>query len=190
MSPGSRATWIALNPVSIITKVWAGVTCHLARQFEDAIRHYQSALELEPNFVWGHMYLAQALEQKGNFAAALDEFETALQLTGGNNGVKAMKAHAYAVSGDAIAARTILSDLQDAPSHECMPSYDIAATYAALGECRQVTAWLQRACEERNMKLFTLTQDPRFDALRPRSEFREMIQQMGLSRYSRTRANA
>jgi len=175
---------LEIDPVSIITLVWAGVTSHLAHQFDEAIRHYQSALELDPQFIWAHMYMAQALEQKGNFKEALREFETTIRLAGGNNCVKAMKAHAHAVSGDRSSAREILDELKFAPSRQCMPSYDIAATYAALGESNQMVAWLNRACEEGNMKLFTLTQDPRFDPLRHRAEFREIVQQMGLKQYS------
>jgi tetratricopeptide (TPR) repeat protein/TolB-like protein len=181
---------LEINPVSIITLVWAGVTSHLAHQFDEAIRHYQSALELDPQFIWAHMYMAQALEQKGNFREALREFETTNKLAGGNNCVKAMKAHAYAVAGDRCSARAILDELKSAPSHQCTPSYDIAATYAALGESHQVFAWLNRACNERNMKLFTLTQDPRFDPLRRCSEFKEIVEQMGLSQYSPARGQS
>ena len=50
---GNKAAHIAImhaleiDPVSIITLVWAGVTSHLAHQFDQAIKHYQSALELD-----------------------------------------------------------------------------------------------------------------------------------------------
>jgi len=175
---------LEINPVSIITLVWAGVTSHLAHQFDEAIKHYQSALELDPHFIWAHMYMAQALEQKGNFKEALREFETTIKLAGGNNCVKAMKAHAHAVAGDKSSAREILDELKSAPAKKCMPSYDIAATYAALGESHQVVTWLNRACSERNMKIFTLTQDPRFDPLRRCSEFKEIVEQVGLTRIS------
>jgi tetratricopeptide (TPR) repeat protein/TolB-like protein len=179
---------LEINPVSIITLVWAGVTAHLAHQFDKAIQHYQSALELDPHFIWAHMYMAQALEQKGNFKMALQEFETTSQLTGGSNCVKAMMAHAHAVAGDTVSAREILDQLNRALSHQCMPSYDIAATYAALGESRQMVAWLNRACRERNMKLFTLSQDPRFDPLRNCSAFKEIVGQMGLAPHSTARS--
>jgi tetratricopeptide (TPR) repeat protein/TolB-like protein len=178
---------LEINPVSIITLVWAGVTSHLAHQFDDAIGHYQSALELDPEFIWAHMYMAQALEQKGNLKEALREFETTIRLAGGNNCVKAMKAHAHAVAGDISSARGILNELNSAPSLQCMPSYDIAATYAALGDSQQVVAWLNRACDERNMKLFTLTQDPRFDPLRRRSDFKQIVERMGLGQLSPSR---
>lgn len=175
---------LEINPVSIITLVWAGVTSHLAHHFDDAIRHYQNALELDPSFVWAHMYLAQSLEQKGDYKGALDEFETTNRLSGGqNNCIKAMMAHTYAVAGAPGSAREILREFAEA-SPRYMPSYDIAATYAALGESRQVITWLKRACQERNMKLFALTQDPRFDSLRRISGFREIVAGVGLGPYS------
>ena len=178
---------LEIDPVSIITLVWAGVTAHLAHQFDEAIRHYQSALELDPHFIWAHMYMAQALEQQGNLKEALREFETTLQLSGGSNCVKAMKAHAHAVAGEKSSAREILNELKRGRSRKNMPSYDIAATYTALGDSDQAVAWLNRACGERNMKLFTLTQDPRFDSLRHGSAFKEIVAQMGLQQGGLTR---
>lgn len=171
---------LEINPVSIITLVWAGVTSHLAHQFDEAIRHYQSALDLDPQFIWAHMYMAQALEQTGDFKLALQEFDTAERLADGNKSVKAMMAHAHAASGDRDSARGILQELRSTGSRQGMPSYDIAATYAALGESHRMVEWLNRACSERNMKLFTLTQDPRFDPQRQHSGFKRIVGQVGL----------
>jgi len=174
---------LEIDPVSLITQVWAGVTCHLAHRFDDAIKYYQGTLELDPHYVWAHMYMAQALEQKGRYQEALLEFETTIQLAGGSSCVTAMKAHALAAAGDKSSARAILRDLRSSPRLKCMPSYDIAATYAALGESSQMAKWLKRACEERNMKMFKLRQDPRFDRVRHCPEFQEVIQYIGLARY-------
>jgi tetratricopeptide (TPR) repeat protein len=175
---------LEINPVSVITLVWAGVISHLAHRFDDAIRHYQNALELDPSFIWAHMYLAQSLEQKGDTEAALQEFQTTARLGGGESHcVKAMMAHAHAAAGDGGSARIILGELEhSSPQH--MPSYDIAATYAALGDSRHMTSWLNRACSERSMKLFALTQDPRFDPLRHFSGFKEIVSRVGLSQFN------
>ena len=173
---------LEIDPVSIITLVWAGVTSYLARQFDEAIRHYRSALQLAPDFVWAHMYLAQALEQRGDLIEALKEFEAAIRLARGSYCVRAMKAHAHALAGDNVSAREMLRDLKTTTSPGCLPSYDIAATYAALGEPNRMIAWLNRACHERNMKLFTLPQDPRFDCFRRRDDFKEIVAQIGLAR--------
>jgi len=178
---------LEMDPVSLITLVWAGVTAHLARRFDEAVRYYESALELDADFVWAHMYLAQALEQKGDYKGAVREFENTLKLAGGNNCVLAMKAHAHALAGDATSARQILRGLKSSTNHTCMPSYDIAATHAALGESKQMGFWLNRACNERNMKLFSLMQDPRFDSLRHLSEFKQVVDHVGLPRYNPSR---
>lgn len=171
---------LEINPVSIITLVWAGVTSYLAHDFDEAIRHYRSALDLDPTFGWAHMYMAQALEQKGAFRLALREFATSARLAGGNNCVRAMMAHAHARSGDTESARDILNELGSMPSKQCFPSYDIAATYTALGESHHALSWLNRACRERNMKLFTLSHDPRFDTIRQASGFQQIVKQVGL----------
>jgi tetratricopeptide (TPR) repeat protein len=91
--------------------------------------HYQKALELDPNFVVAHMYLGQALEQKGRHLEALNSFDTAIRLSGGSSQLTAMKAHACALAGDAKSARELLGQLQRAPFGKCLPSYDIAATH-------------------------------------------------------------
>jgi tetratricopeptide (TPR) repeat protein len=174
---------LEIDPVSLITQVWAGVTRHLAHRFDDAIVHYKNALELDPHYIWAHMYLAQALEQKGRYEDALKEFETTIQLAGGSSCVTAMKAHALAAAGDKASARAVLRRLRSIPHHKCVPSYDIAAAYAALGEPSQMARWLKRACDERNMKLFKLRQDPRFDSVRSCSEFQEVVRHVGLARY-------
>jgi hypothetical protein len=124
------------------------------------------------------MYMAQALEQQGHVEQALHEYDTTINLTGGNNCVKAMKAHAHAIAGDKSSALRMLEELIHVASPGCAPSYDIAATYAALKDPGKSITWLQKACLERNMKVFALVQDPRFDSLRGRIEFKRIMNQV------------
>ena len=179
---------VELDPAPI-TVAWAGVMDHIARRYEQAIGHYQRALEFEPNLAWTHMYLAQTLVQTGHIAEALLEYETTIRLSGGNNCAKAMMAHAHAISGNRRAALRILNDLSAIRNQRCVPSYDIAAVYAGLGEHRQMFAWLHKAYTERNIKLFTFAQDPRFDSVRNRSEVRTLTEHPDFQRiYSSIRA--
>jgi tetratricopeptide (TPR) repeat protein len=177
---------LELDPVSIICLVWAGFTSHMAHKFDDAIKHYRSALELDPRFVWAHMYLGLALEQKGDFKGALKEFEMAIAFAGGSDCVKAMKAHTHALAGDKPAARKILRELNARP-RKCTPSYDIAAIHAALDEPESMIIWLNRACDERSMKLFALPQDPRFNSFQKRPGFAQIVAQLGITQHSAIR---
>jgi len=170
-----------IDPVSLVTIVWAGVTCHYARRYDEAMVHFQKALDMDPQFGLAHLYMAQTLEQTGQIARALVEFDTAINLSGGSSCARAMKAHALAVAGDLPTALRIVADLSTRSGHQCTPSYDIAAVFSALGEYGKSIAWLYRACAERNMKLFTLAQDPRFDPLRNRPEFRNLLKEVGLN---------
>jgi tetratricopeptide (TPR) repeat protein len=172
---------LEIDPVSLSFQVWAGVTSHLARRYEDAVYHYSQALELDPDFAVAHMYLAQALEQVGRYPEAIASFDTAIRLTGGSSNVIAMKAHTHALAGDALAARNLLNQLQSPAAGKCLPSYDIAAAHAALGDCASAVHWLEQACRERHMKLFLVSQDPRFDPLRGHSKFNAVVQQLGLA---------
>ena len=172
---------LEIDPVSLSFQVWAGVTSYLARRYEDAVHHYSQALELDPDFAVAHMYLAQALEQVGRYPEAIASFDTAIRLTGGSSNVIAMKAHAHALAGDTLAARNLLNQLQSPAAGKCLPSYDIAATHAALGDCASAVHWLEQACRERHMKLFLVSQDPRFDPLRGHSKFNAVVQQLGLT---------
>ena len=172
---------LEIDPVSLSFQVWAGVTSYLARRYEDAVYHYSQALELDPDFAVAHMYLAQALEQVGRYPEAIASFDTAIRLTGGSSNVIAMKAHAHALAGDTLAARNLLNQLQSPAAGKCLPSYDIAATHAALGDCASAVHWLEQACRERHMKLFLVSQDPRFDPLRGHSKFNAVVQQLGLA---------
>ena len=166
---------VDLDPAPI-TIAWAGVMDHIARRYDQAIGHYQRALEFEPNLAWTHMYMAQTLVETGHIAEALEEYETTIRLSNGNNCAKAMKAHAHAISGNRRAALRIVNDLSRIANNRCVPSYDIAAVYAGLGEHRQMYAWLHRAYSERNIKLFTFAQDPRFDSVRDCAEVRTLTE--------------
>jgi TolB-like protein/Tfp pilus assembly protein PilF len=166
---------VDLDPAPI-TIAWAGVTAHIARRYEEAISHYRRSLEFEPNLAWTHMYMAQTLVETGRYAEALDEYDATIRLSGGNNCAKAMKAHAHAASGNRRAALRIVSELGEIPNQRCVPSYDIAAVYAGLGEHKEMFSWLQRAYKERNIKLFTFAHDPRFDAVRDRADVRSLTE--------------
>ena len=53
--------------------------------YDDSIRFFRQALEGDSSDVWNHNYLSQALQKNGDFALALDEGWTALELSCGSD---------------------------------------------------------------------------------------------------------
>jgi len=168
-----------LDPVCPITNTWAGVISHFGRQYNEALGYYRRALELDPDLVWAHMYMAQTLGQMGKTAEALEEFETTIELSGGSSYARVMMAHTQVVSGDRQSALKTLNDLNGRPGQGPTPSYDIAAVYAALGDTRKTIAWIDCALTEHNMKVHTLSEDPRFETVRELPQFRSLVSRAG-----------
>jgi TolB-like protein/DNA-binding winged helix-turn-helix (wHTH) protein len=83
-----------LAPVITAVPAW---TYYYARQYDRAIEPCRRALELDPNFALGYLWLGQAYERKGDHQAALREFKKAMEVSKGSPEIAALLAHAYAV---------------------------------------------------------------------------------------------
>jgi Flp pilus assembly protein TadD len=66
----------------------AGIDAARADNWEEAIRHWQSVLVLEPGSAAAHNNLAVACEKKGAWEEARREYETALGLDPSNPAIK------------------------------------------------------------------------------------------------------
>jgi tetratricopeptide (TPR) repeat protein len=150
---------------------WAG------RQ-DEAIESALKALELDPNFVMGHVRLGFAYEQKRMFEEAIRELQKAVALTGRMPTRLAQLAHAYALAGKRSQAQLLLDEIKELYKQRYVSPYDIAMVYAGLGQKDQAFAWLQKAYEERAW-LTMLQVDPGFDNLRADPRFTDLLRRVG-----------
>ena len=81
-------------------------------------------------------------------------------------------------AGNAVAARAVLHELTSAQRY--IPSSNIAALYLALGEPEEAIARLEKAYEERDVRLAFLKIDPKWDALRADPRFVSVLNRVGL----------
>ncbi|HVF50589.1 MAG TPA: serine/threonine-protein kinase [Pyrinomonadaceae bacterium] len=79
-----RATLRNTEPRSAAEFYERGAYYFSSRNYDDAIRDYRSALELQPDFPSAHNRLGRALMMKAQFAAAAQEFREAIKKKGGN----------------------------------------------------------------------------------------------------------
>jgi serine/threonine-protein kinase len=77
-----------------------------------------------------------------------------------------MLGYAQARSGDAQAARALVAELEARSAQRYVPATSIATIYAGLGENETALDWLQRAYDQRDVRLSFLKVDRRWDALR------------------------
>jgi TolB-like protein/Flp pilus assembly protein TadD len=165
----SKAT--DLDPLSLIIAVHAGWPHYFAREYDAAIRCFDKALELDPNFIPAHGWRGMALGQQSRFGEALEGFRRALDVERIPI-LLAMVGHTYAISGNRAEAERVLTELQFEASY--VSPYDIAVIHAGLGDHASAIRALKEALDDRSAWMVFLPRDPRLDVLRGEESFREI----------------
>ncbi len=165
---------LELEPLSLIINAGIGWHHYFAREYEQAVAVLQRALELDPTFVPGNVWLGQALAQLGRFEAAVVALQNAVRTSQESPSTVAELARGYALAGDAATARGLLERLLHLEAERYLPSYEIAGIHLALGETDAAFRRLDRAFDDRSHSLAFLGTDPRLDPVRDDSRYRDL----------------
>ena len=112
---------------------------------------------------------------------AIDQVQNCIRITAGRPSMVALLGHAYAAAGRQTEAQATLDQLRALAGQRYVPSYPVAAIYAALGRKDEAFAWLERAYEERDSWMNYLALDPRLDPLRSDARFATLLQRLNVS---------
>jgi TolB-like protein/DNA-binding winged helix-turn-helix (wHTH) protein/Tfp pilus assembly protein PilF len=170
-----------LDPFSPANAVNVAMGYFSARQYDQAIKACQKALELDPAFIPAHRWLGLTYEGQGKFPEAIAEFKLTVELSPGNQGYLENLARLYAVAGKTTEARRILAQLRGLSKTRYVSPLQFGLIYAALGERDQAFAWLEKALEDRNGSLLALSTAPWFDPLRSDPRFTDLVRRIGLA---------
>jgi len=169
-----------LDPLSPVVNTVAANYFAAAGQAAEARRLLDKALVVEPNFWIAHLtlgWLDLAADRTGD---AIVEFTKARDASGGSLQAVSMLGYALARSGKTEEARAIVDDLQSRTQKQYVPATTIATVYAGLGETDHAIEWLQRAYDERDVRMSFLKVDHRWDALRGDPRFIAIAQRTHL----------
>lgn len=173
-----RASDLA-GPSAVPVIASLGNAYHYARQYEEAIKHYQRALELNPRFERGHVAMGMAYVQLGRHEEAIAEINQAISLRDEIRNIAAL-GYAYAVAGKRAEARKVIDDLVELSKGEYVRPFYIAGIYAALGERDQAFTWLEKAYQDRHPQMTLIGVDPAFDPLRSDPRFAALLRRVGI----------
>jgi len=172
---------LELEPVSLVMNS-SGALIHLfARDYEKTLEQAYKTVDLDPHFPPPHLWIGWAYAKKRMYPKAVAELEKALALVGFNPRYLATLGYCYADSGNSVAARKVLSELEQLSVKRYISPYEFAAVHAGLNEKEQALTWLERAFEERSSWLTLLRVDSRLDGLHEDPRFRNLAQRIGLS---------
>ena len=169
-----------LDPLSLSIGCSIGFTSYRARIYDEAIKRYQSVLDLDATLPLAHEGLSLAYLQKGTHDEAVAEhLDSQRHWPGSDEIIRALRA-AYAESGmDGYWRKWLeLYNRQMMPNH--VTSYFPAVACAILGEKDLAFEWLEKAFEERIGFLVYIKVEPVFDSLRADARFANLLSRVGL----------
>jgi hypothetical protein len=120
------------------------------------------------------------LQEAGQHAAALEQFEAMLHLPGAEVQALVGKAHVLAVCGRTTEARECVDRLLALAGERYVSAYFFAEIHAGLGETEEALRWLDRAREERAVPMISIQVNPKFDPLREHADFQAIVRRIGL----------
>jgi tetratricopeptide (TPR) repeat protein len=155
---------------------------YYARRYQESVRQYREALELDPNDVAAHQALGDAYERQDLKRQALLEWRNALVLAGDRVTAAALD-RAYASGGFAAAVQALArSNLQHfgelTRSDKFVPAVEYARAYSRLGQKEQALRWLAKSCDEHTTFTLFLDVDPFYDNLRAEARFQEIVKRI------------
>ena len=169
-----------LDPLSPQLNTDIGWFYYRARRYDEAVAQFKRTLQLEPDFIQGHVSLARAYLQKGMYSEARMEMREALSRSGAGPQDIAALTHSDPVAGIHNFRRLTLERLKKDKTQSPAFAYAYAEVYVLLGENDHALMWLDRAYAEHYYRLVFLKVEPTFDPLRSEPRFQQLLRRVGL----------
>jgi TolB-like protein/Tfp pilus assembly protein PilF len=169
-----------LDPLSLQINKSVGDRYYDSRRYEEAHEQYRKTIEMDPNFPGGHDGLGFFFTQKGMYKEAITEFQKTRDLSADNFDYLLSSAQVYAKEGKKDEVHQLLRQIQENPEKHYVQPTAIAGIYALLKEKDQAFQWLEKAYQERSIRLMYLRTDQAYDNLRDDPRFKDLVRRVGL----------
>jgi DNA-binding winged helix-turn-helix (wHTH) protein/TolB-like protein/Flp pilus assembly protein TadD len=169
----------SLDPTSLILNTDVAELQYFAGRYDLAIARAQETLAIDPEFILARRVLGWALEQKGDFDAAIDQLRRALDRAPDRADLVASLGHAYASAGRRQEAERAIATLEGRAAHAGADA-ELALIHAGLGRRDEALRYLERAYQRRSTWMILLAVDPRWNNLRRDARFDDLVRRIGL----------
>jgi TolB-like protein/Tfp pilus assembly protein PilF/predicted Ser/Thr protein kinase len=173
---------LELDPASPAVSHSLAVQLYLARRFDQTIEECQKTVEMDPNFAVAYGVLGHAYASKGMYREALPALEKYSALSRGSAASLALIGYAYARSGERSQALSMIEALRALAKTSFVPAFFFAVVYSGLNDHEQALAWLEKAYEERFVRMAYLKQENIWDPLRSDPRFADLVRRVGISK--------
>ncbi|MGA7992134.1 MAG: protein kinase [Thermoanaerobaculia bacterium] len=154
-----------------------------AGRFGDAIGRYRAAMEADPSDPRAWFGLAEVLRRQGDMTGAIAALRKAYELTGEDDGVKALAAASTEQdyeNAQVTVARARLTDTRALAKGRYVSPLDLARLEAQLGEKEKAFQHLEAAFVERSPGMVLLKVDSAWDRIRDDARFGALVKRVGI----------
>ncbi|RLA37837.1 MAG: hypothetical protein DRR15_00905 [Gammaproteobacteria bacterium] len=170
---------IALDPLSPGVRSTAAQAYYLNRDFANALVEYQKMLDMAPGDPSLYFYLGWVREQMGDYVAAIELHERAVELSNRAPIFISGLGYAYGLASRDTQAQEILDEVVALEAAGRAEPFHVAIVHVGLGNNEQAIDWLEKAFEARNSLMHYIKQGAQFDPLRGDPRFVRLVERMG-----------
>jgi TolB-like protein/Flp pilus assembly protein TadD len=167
-----------LEPAAVPFMALSGFIRYHADDLPAARRQLGAIVDSAPGSVLPRQFLARVLLAQGDAPGALRLLEGRNELAPGSYSTLG---RAYAMSGNAQAARAEIARVEEEGRKGFGVGYDLALLHLALGESEQAFAALERGVDDVSQFMGYLNVDPALAAIRDEPRVREIARRIGLA---------
>jgi len=153
-----------LKPYCVFIQTSLAFALYFAGQFPEALEAAKASVHLDSNAPLAHAAVGCVLEQTGQIAAAVGEYQLGLRCCRDSKLLLACLGRGFALLGRHADATKIVDRLIEEYKTTWFSPYWIALVYAALGRSDETSEWLKRAFAERCGWRVLYHVDPRLKA--------------------------
>jgi tetratricopeptide (TPR) repeat protein len=134
-------------PKRAVKEFEKGLSADSENKRDDAIRHYQKAVEIAPDFYLAHNNLGTDYQGKSNFAGAIKEFERVVQLNQSDAAAYFNLSNVYMLTGQLSEAQQNLDEGLRRQPDSALGQFLLGSLDLRLKKLPQAEAALRRAIE-------------------------------------------
>ena len=168
----------SLDPLSPIINTLAANFATQAGFPEEGQAFFRKAMDVEPEFWVALLGRSTREADKGDYQAAIASVHRAMQLCGNCSQSATMYGIYLARSGDRAGAEAVLADMERRDRDGYYPAIGMAGIHNALGRTDVALDLLERAYEERDVRMAFLKIDGRWSNLREHPRFIALMERM------------
>jgi DNA-binding winged helix-turn-helix (wHTH) protein/TolB-like protein/tetratricopeptide (TPR) repeat protein len=152
---------LSYDPQSEMLVSELGCAAYYEHHYDEAIRSYKSAMELDPASPLPYLGLGRSLTERGDYREAIDVLDAFAKRNGFAPPILLGEAgYSCAISGDRTCAMQRMDALEKQAKSAYVDPYLIALIYHGLRDHTQTINWLTKAAAVHSTLLFSILSDP------------------------------